>query len=72
MKPLEYANQFKRLMRISGLTVTCVAEKISQPPQFVQDYLDLLKLNPEIQQLVNDGVLSIHTILTGDFAPSDS
>ncbi len=72
-KPIEYAKQLKRMLRRNpSMSVVTLAEKISKPPEFILQYLDLLDLNPEIQQLVDDGVLSIHTILTGEFATSDS
>lgn len=68
-KPIAYANQLKRILRMNpDLSVVDLAEKISKSPEFILRYLDLLDLNPEIQQLVNEGTVAIQTILTGDFA----
>ena len=53
-KPMEYAKYLEQLIKITDSTVAEFAEKISKPTQFVQDYLNLLKLDPDIQQLINE------------------
>lgn len=55
-KPVEYSNQLKRMLqRNSAMTITELAEKISQSTAFVNQRLNLLKLHTELQKLVDGG-----------------
>lgn len=55
-KPVEYSNQLKRMLqRNSTMTISELAEMISQSTAFVSQRLNLLKLHPEVQKLVDDG-----------------
>lgn len=55
-KPVEYSNQLKRMLqRNPTMTEAGLAEMISQSVAFVRQRLNLQKLDPEIQKLVDDG-----------------
>lgn len=66
-KPVEYANQLKRMLRMNpNMSVFDLAKKISKSPEWILRYLDLLDLRTEIQQLVNEGTVAIRDVLTGE------
>ena len=55
-KPVEYSNQLKRMLqRNPTMTEAGLAEMISQSIAFVRQRLNLQKLDPEIQKLVDSG-----------------
>lgn len=59
LNAIEVALSYKRLMDEVGLTQEQVAERMKKERSTVTNYLRLLKLPPDIQKAVRDGVLSM-------------
>ncbi|HLN99752.1 MAG TPA: ParB/RepB/Spo0J family partition protein [Pyrinomonadaceae bacterium] len=58
LNPIEEASAYKNLCESLGLTQEMVAEKVGRDRSYVTNYLRLLKLPPDIQELVQVGRLS--------------
>lgn len=59
LNAIEVALSYKRLMDEVGLTQEQVAERMKKERSTVTNYLRLLKLPPDIQKAVRDGLLSM-------------
>lgn len=59
LNPLEIAQAYQRLIDEQGYTQQEVAEKVGKDRTSVTNYIRLLKLPPEIQDHVNNGVISM-------------
>src|SRR5882672_10870553 len=58
LNPIEEARAYKKLIDTMGLTQETVAERVGRDRSYVTNYLRLLKLPDDIQQLVQSGRLS--------------
>jgi ParB family chromosome partitioning protein len=58
LNPMEEARAYKRLIETLGLTQESVAERVGRDRSYVTNYLRLLKLPDDIQELVQSGRLS--------------
>ena len=58
LNPIEEARAYKKLIDTLGLTQETVAERVGRDRSYVTNYLRLLKLPDDIQQLVQSGRLS--------------
>ena len=60
-KPVDYTKQLLRMMARNPLmTIGELSDRISQSEQFIIQRLSLLKLDPAIQALVNDGEIKLN------------
>lgn len=60
-KPIDYTKQILRMMTRNPLmTVPELSKRISQPEAFINGRLSLLKLDPTIQALVNEGDIKLN------------
>ena len=59
LNAIEEAYAYKRLIETLGLTQEIVAQRIGRDRTFITNYLRLLKLPEDIQQLVEEGRLSM-------------
>jgi len=60
VKPVEYTRQISRMFTLNPtLTMSELAEQISQSPAWINQRLNLLKLDPNIQGLVDDGKIGL-------------
>lgn len=60
-KPIDYTKQMLRMMTRNPLmTVPELSKRISQPEAFINLRLSLLKLDPTIQALVNEGEIKLN------------
>lgn len=60
VKPVEYTKQISRMFTLNPtLTKAELAERISQSPAWIDQRLNLLKLDPQIQALVDDGKIGL-------------
>ena len=58
LNPIEEAQAYKRLIENVGLTQESLAIRIGRDRSYITNYLRLLKLPPDLQQLVIEGRLS--------------
>ena len=58
LNPIEEAQAYKRLIENVGLTQEALAIRIGRDRSYITNYLRLLKLPPDLQQLVIEGRLS--------------
>jgi len=58
LNPIEEARAYKNLIDTLGFTQETVAERVGRDRSYVTNYLRLLKLPPDIQDLVQSGRLS--------------
>ena len=58
LNPIEEAQAYRRLIENVGLTQEALATRIGRDRSYITNYLRLLKLPPDLQQLVIDGRLS--------------
>jgi ParB family transcriptional regulator, chromosome partitioning protein len=58
LNPIEEAQAYKRLIETVGLTQEALATRIGRDRSYITNYLRLLKLPPDLQQLVIEGRLS--------------
>lgn len=59
-KPVEYTKQINRMFTMNPtLTKSELAERISQSPAWIDQRLNLLKLDPTIQALVDEGKIGL-------------
>ena len=58
LNPIEEARAYKKLIDTLGFTQETVAERVGRDRSYVTNYLRLLKLPPDIQELVQSGRLS--------------
>lgn len=59
-KPVEYANQLKRLLdRSPGMTEARLAKLVSKHPNWIKDRLGLMKLDKPIQLLIDRGEMPV-------------
>lgn len=59
LNPIEEAHAYKRLIDTLGLTQETVAQRVGRDRTFVTNYLRLLRLPDDIQQLVEENKLSM-------------
>lgn len=59
LNPLEIANAYKRMIQELQLTQEQVADKVGKDRASVANYIRLLKLPPQIQDMISDGILSM-------------
>jgi ParB family chromosome partitioning protein len=59
LNPIEEAHAYKRLIDTLGLTQETVAQRVGRDRTFVTNYLRLLRLPEDIQQLVEENKLSM-------------
>jgi ParB family chromosome partitioning protein len=58
--PIEYTKQLQRIFSFNPtMTVTDMAARVARSTTWVQQRLNLLKLNPDVQKLVDDGKISV-------------
>jgi ParB family transcriptional regulator, chromosome partitioning protein len=58
LNPIEEAQAYQRLIESVGLTQEALATRIGRDRSYITNYLRLLKLPPDLQQLVIEGRLS--------------
>ena len=58
LNPIEEAQAYKRLVDNVGLTQEALATRVGRDRSYITNYLRLLKLPPDLQQLVIEGRLS--------------
>jgi ParB family chromosome partitioning protein len=58
LNPIEEARAYKKLIDIMGLTQETVAERVGRDRSYVTNYLRLLRLPEDLQQLLQVGRLS--------------
>ena len=58
LNPIEKAKAYKKLVETFSLKQDEVAERVSKSRAEVTNYMRLLKLNPKVQQLVSDKLIS--------------
>lgn len=58
LNPIEEAQAYKRLIDHVGLTQEALATRVGRDRSYITNYLRLLKLPPDLQQLVVEGRLS--------------
>ena len=58
LNPIEEAQAYKRLIENVGLTQEALAMRVGRDRSYITNYLRLLKLPPDLQQLVIEGRLS--------------
>jgi ParB family transcriptional regulator, chromosome partitioning protein len=58
LNPIEEANAYKKLIETLGLTQETAAERVGRDRSYVTNYLRLLKLPDDIQQLLQAGRIS--------------
>jgi ParB family chromosome partitioning protein len=58
LNPIEEAGAYKKLIDSLGLTQETVAERVGRDRSYVTNYLRLLKLPPDIQELLQRGKIS--------------
>ena len=58
LNPIEEARAYKKLIETLGLTQESVAERVGRDRSYVTNYLRLLRLPDDIQELVQSGRLS--------------
>lgn len=71
-KPVEYSNQLRRMLQRNPImTEAGLAEMISQSVAFVRQRLNLQKLDPEIQKLVDSGDIVLSNAIALSKLPRD-
>ena len=58
LNPIEEAQAYKKLIETVGLTQEALATRVGRDRSYITNYLRLLKLTDDIQQLVKEGRLS--------------
>jgi ParB family transcriptional regulator, chromosome partitioning protein len=58
LNPIEEAGAYKRLIDTLGLTQETVADRIGRDRSYITNYLRLLRLSPDLQDLLQNGALS--------------
>ena len=58
LNPIEEAHAYKKLIETVGLTQEALASRVGRDRSYITNYLRLLKLTDDIQQLVKEGRLS--------------
>ena len=58
LNPIEEAHAYKKLIETVGLTQEALASRVGRDRSYITNYLRLLKLSDDIQQLVKEGRLS--------------
>ena len=58
LNPIEEANAYKRLMEEFGLTQDVVSERVSKSRTAIANSVRLLKLSPDVQQMLIDELIS--------------
>jgi ParB family chromosome partitioning protein len=58
LNPIEEAQAYKKLIETVGLTQEALASRVGRDRSYITNYLRLLKLTDDIQQLVKEGRLS--------------
>jgi ParB family chromosome partitioning protein len=58
LNPIEEAGAYKRLIETVGLTQEVLAKRVGRDRSYITNYLRLLRLPEDIQQLVQEGKLS--------------
>ena len=71
LNPMEQARQYEALMRLSGMTPEQLAERVGKSRRTIYRYLSLLKLTPELQEMVQTGRLSFKQALQCAQAPPE-
>jgi len=71
-KPVEFTKALQRMFNMNPtLTLSEVAEKLSQSPAWVTQRLGLLKLHDEVQKLVDDSKISLPNAYSLSKLPKD-
>ena len=58
MNPIEEAQAYRKLIETVGLTQESLASRVGRDRSYITNYLRLLKLTDDVQQLVKQGRLS--------------
>src|SRR5215203_1511954 len=58
LNPIEEAQAYKKLIEIVGLTQEALASRVGRDRSYITNYLRLLRLPEDLQQLVQEGKLS--------------
>jgi ParB family chromosome partitioning protein len=58
LNPIEEAQAYKKLIETVGLTQEALASRVGRDRSYITNYLRLLKLSDDVQQLVKEGRLS--------------
>jgi ParB family chromosome partitioning protein len=58
LNPIEEAQAYKRLIETVGLTQEALAARVGRDRSYITNYLRLLRLSEDLQQLVREGRLS--------------
>src|ERR1044072_2748806 len=58
LNPIEEAQAYKKLIETVGLTQESLATRVGRDPSYITNYLRLLRLPDDVQQLVKEGRLS--------------
>ena len=58
LNPIEEAQAYKKLIETVGLTQEALASRVGRDRSYITNYLRLLKLTDDVQQLVKEGRLS--------------
>ena len=58
LNPIEEAQAYRKLIETVGLTQEALASRVGRDRSYITNYLRLLKLTEDVQQLVKDGRLS--------------
>lgn len=71
-KPVEFTKALQRMFNMNPtLTMSEVADRVSQSPAWVSQRLGLLKLHDEVQKLVDDGKISLANAYRLSSLPKD-
>ncbi|MBI2384329.1 MAG: ParB/RepB/Spo0J family partition protein [Gammaproteobacteria bacterium] len=72
LTPMETALGLKRLVEAYGMTHEAVGEKIGKSREYVTNHLRLLNLAPEVQAMVNEGLVSLsHAKVLAGLPPTE-
>lgn len=63
LNPIDQAHAFQRLQREYNYSDTALAQRLRRSPRFIRNRIDLLKLDPRVQQLVAQGRIAIASAL---------
>ncbi len=73
LNPIEEAQAYKKLIETVGLTQEALASRVGRDRSYITNYLRLLRLPDDLQQLVKEGRLSTgHARTTSGVEPSGS
>lgn len=60
LTPLEEGRQYRELMRVGGLSAGALAQRLGKPVRTVQQRVSLTELPVRVQQLLEEGRLTVH------------